>query len=122
MNRGREERVPGTSFVLRPLLLLGYVLLLMGLVAFSTEAYRELERQRTREQELARRVAAAKARIQQARQAVERRQRDPLALERLAREQLGWVRPHEVVLVLPAPGNYPDPEVPSPVFKEPALR
>lgn len=122
MNGGREDRDTGKSGVLRPLLLVGYVLLLMGLVAFSTEAYRELERQRRRERELARRVAAAEARIEQARLAVERRQRDPLVLERLAREQLGWVRPHEVVLVLPAPVGYPDPEVASPVSKEPASR
>lgn len=89
---------------LRVLLALGYALLLMGLVAFSMEGYRELERQRARERELEARVRAAEARIRQARASIDRMQRDPLALERLAREHLGWVRPGEVVLILaPSP-------------------
>ncbi len=100
MSTSRKRRHDGSG-AWQAILVLGYTLLLMALVVFSIEAYRELERQRMRERELSARVEAAEARIRRAQQTVERLQRDPLALERIAREQLGWVRSSEVVLFLP---------------------
>ena len=53
------------------------------------------------------RVDAAEQRVALLRERIGRLRDDPLTLERLAREELGWVRPDDVVIVLtpepPAP-------------------
>ena len=80
--------------------LLCLVLLLLG--SGAVKGWRDLEAARRRERELATRVAAAEERIALLRERIGRLRDDPATLERLAREQLGLVRPGDVVVVLPA--------------------
>ena len=79
--------------------LVSLVLLLMG--SGAVKGWRDLEATRARELELATRVAAAEERIALLRERIGRLRDDPATLERLAREQIGLVRPGDVVVVLP---------------------
>jgi len=85
--------------------LLAVLLLLLGSGVAS--GWRDLEAARARERDLASRVDAAEQRVALLRERIGRLRDDPLTLERLAREELGWVRPDDVVIVLtpepPAP-------------------
>ena len=96
------------------------VLLLMG--SGAVKGWRDLEAARAREQELDTCVAAAEERIALLRERIGRLRDDPATLERLAREQIGLVRPGDVVVVLPqsfepvvdpvaAPAAEPEPAV-----------
>ncbi|MCL4837495.1 MAG: hypothetical protein KJ058_06000, partial [Thermoanaerobaculia bacterium] len=71
--------------------------------------WRDLEAARARARELAAREAAAEERVALLRERIGRLRDDPLTLERLAREELGWVRPYDVLIVHPpeppAPGG-----------------
>lgn len=76
-------------------------LLLLLLGSGALKGWRDLDAARTRERELAGRVAAAEERIALLRERIVRLRDDPATLERMAREQLGLVRPRDVVVVLP---------------------
>ena len=80
-------------------------LLLVLLGSGAVKGWRDLHAARAREQELATRVAAAEERIALLRERIGRLRDDPVTLERLAREQLGLVRPRDVVVVLPPSGE-----------------
>ncbi|HNZ96554.1 MAG: Septum formation initiator [Acidobacteria bacterium ADurb.Bin051] len=80
------------------------VVLLLLLGSGMASGWRDLQAARARERALAARVAAAEERVALLRERIGRLRDDPLTLERLAREELGWVRPEDVVIVLtPAP-------------------
>lgn len=85
----------------RPLLW-GAVLFLLALLALAGgKSYRDLAAVRERESVLESQLAATRAEIESVERRLERLRRDPLTLERLAREELGMVRPGDVVIVLP---------------------
>lgn len=86
----------------RPLLVVAgaFVLALLSLAA--VKSYRDLEGARNREQGLEKSIREAGQRIERLHGQIERLRSDPATLERLAREDLGLVRPGDVVLVLPA--------------------
>ena len=77
------------------------VLLLSILAAAGVKSYRDLDAVRSHEAGLEQRVQAAKERIAELDQRLERIENDPITLERLAREELGMVRPDDIVIVLP---------------------
>ncbi len=79
--------------------LVAMLLLLLG--SGAVKGWRDLEAARDREQELASRVAAAEERTALLKGRIARLRDDPATLERMAREQLGLVRPGDVVVVLP---------------------
>ena len=81
--------------------------LLALLATAGVKSYRDLSQARAHEADLARRIAAAEARIRILREDVRRMAEDPLTLERLARENLGMVKPGDVVIVLPEEGSEP---------------
>lgn len=87
----------------RPLLVVAgaFVLALLSLAA--VKSYRDLEGARNREQGLEKSIKEAGQRIERLHGQIERLRSDPATLERLAREDLGLVRPGDVVLVLPPP-------------------
>jgi cell division protein FtsB len=78
------------------------VLLLIGVAALKS--YRDFEAARHQEERLKQRIQEERAAIARLELRVERLEKDPATLERLAREVLWMARPDEVVIVLP-----PDP-------------
>ena len=87
---------------LRSLLSALFVFLLLVLATAALKGWRDLDRSRVRETELKARIAATEQRIETLRREIRDLQSDPATLERVAREDLGLVRPDEVVVVLPS--------------------
>lgn len=78
------------------------VLVLLALLAVAgVKSYHDLKVVRTREVDLQQQVEATKGRLEVLGQRLDLLDDDPLTLERLAREELGMVRPGDVVIVLP---------------------
>ncbi len=78
------------------------VVLLLGLLATAAvKSYRELATVHGREAELEERIEQTKRNIRDLEHRIALLGEDPLTLERLAREELGMVRPGDVVIVLP---------------------
>ncbi len=95
---------------LRSLLSAVVVFLVLLLATFGLRGWQELSEVRAHERALAAEVAASERRIEALRERIERLQRDPLALDRAARQELGLVANDDVVLVLPAaPSGAPQP-------------
>lgn len=81
-------------------------MLLLATAGFRS--WRDLTTARAHASELRSKMTDAEQRIEHLRDLIERVENDPLTLERLAREDLGLVRPRDVVIVLPeAPTDRP---------------
>jgi cell division protein FtsB len=76
---------------------------LLALAAAGLKSWRDYEQVRAREATLAAEIAASEQRIRALERRIERLDSDPATLDRVAREELGLVRPDEVVVVLPEP-------------------
>jgi cell division protein FtsB len=101
----------------------GAVLLALALLALaSVKSHRDLAAARARERSLQTTIEATRGRIAALRSRIARLRDDPATLERLAREDLGLVRPRDVVIVLPAEGPLPPrrPAPPAPMPANPA--
>jgi cell division protein FtsB len=85
------------------LLVLGVVLALAVLAMAAQRTVHHLEEQRAEEQRLEEAVEAKQERIEDLRRRILRLREDPATLERLAREEVGLVRPGELVVVFPEP-------------------
>ena len=86
------------------------VLLVLALLAIAAlKSSRDLEAARARERLLEARIATTRSQSEHLRVRVERLRHDPGMLERLAREDLGMVRPGDVVVELPDPSAPPPP-------------
>ncbi len=83
------------------------VLVLLALLAVAgVKSYHDLKAVRVQEAELARQVDATEERLEVLVHRLDLLDDDPLTLERMAREELGMVRPGDVVIVLPEePGD-----------------
>lgn len=79
----------------------GLILALLFLARAGTESYAGLAGLAEREAELEIDLEETRLRVEQLRRTVELLQDDPVVLERLAREELGLVRPGDTVVVLP---------------------
>ena len=91
----------------RPLLQAAVIALLLLLLTAGVESYRDLAAARDREAELRRQIDTTNEEIDRLRDHIRRIEEDPATLERLAREELGWVREHDVVIVLPEEESAP---------------
>ncbi len=98
---------PARPRPLRSLLSAVVVFLVLLLATFGLRGWQELSEVRARERALAAEVAASERRIEALRERIERLQRDPLALDRAARQELGLVANDDVVLVLPEASSGP---------------
>ncbi len=76
-----------------------FLVLLLGVA--GARSWRDLDRARTRQSELAVKIEDTESRIDALERRIERLRHDPLLLERLAREDLGLVKEGEVVFLLP---------------------
>jgi cell division protein FtsB len=74
------------------------LLLLLAVASFGS--YRDLAAARQRQQLLEAKIEATRARNEELAQRIRRLQKDPGAIERLAREQYRMMRPGDVVVVL----------------------
>lgn len=86
---------------LRSLLSALFAVALIALASAALKGWRDYSGVQTRERALAAEIAATETRILELERRIERLQRDPVTLDRVAREELGLVRPEEVVIVLP---------------------
>jgi cell division protein FtsB len=80
---------------------LAFTLLLLA--AAGLKSWRDLQATRQREAVLMERIRTTEAKVESLKHKIDRLGHDPVTLERAAREELGMVKPGDVVLVLPAP-------------------
>lgn len=96
------DRARPASRPRRPLWWAAALFLLVLLALAGGKSWRDLAAVRQRESELETRLATTRGEIAAFERRLERLRHDPVTLERLAREDLGMVRPGDVVIVLPA--------------------
>jgi len=96
-----EAPVRGDSF--RPVLGVTALLLFALLAIAALKSSRDLETARARERWLRGQITATRAASERLRLRIDRLHHDPGMLEQLAREDLGMVRPGDVVIELPDP-------------------
>jgi cell division protein FtsB len=118
-----SRQAPARPDSLRSVLGAAVLLALALLAVASVKSHRDLAAAQAREQALETTIEATKGRIATLRNRIERLRHDPGTLERLAREDLGMVRPHDLVIALPADGPLPPkrpaskPEAPVPAAR-----
>ena len=97
------------------------VLLAFALLAIAAlKSNRDLQAARAQERTLKEKIAATRAESERLQVRIDRLRHDPGMLERLAREDLGLVRPRDVVIELPDPKAAPAaPVPPAPVAPAP---
>jgi cell division protein FtsB len=88
---------------LRSLVSLAVGAALLALAAAGLKSWRDYEQVRAHEAVLVEGIAASERRIRALEHRIENLESDPATLDRLAREELGLVRPDEVIIVLPEP-------------------
>jgi cell division protein FtsB len=92
---------PVRSDSFRPVLGATVLLVFVLLAMAGLKSSRDLEASHARERLLEARIAETRARTERLRVRIERLHNDPGMLERLAREDLGLVRPGDVIVELP---------------------
>lgn len=92
---------PGRIGSFRPVLGASVVLFLSLLAVAGVKSYHDLEAARQRKLTLETRIRSTESEIARLQNRIERLRSDPGLLERLAREDLGMVRPGDVVIELP---------------------
>jgi cell division protein FtsB len=96
------------------------VLLVFALLAIAAlKSNRDLQAARARERTLQEKIAATRAESERLQVRIDRLRHDPGMLEKLAREDLGLVRPRDVVIELPEAKAAPAPAAPAPVVPVP---
>lgn len=113
-----SQPAPARPDSLRSVLGAAVLLALALLAVASVKSHRDLAAAQAREQALKATIEATKGRIAVLSNRIERLRHDPATLERLAREDLGLVRPHDLVIALPADGP-PPPRLPRPAMPQP---
>lgn len=106
----------------RPVLGASVVLFLSLLAVAGVKSYHDLEAARQRKLTLETRIRSTETEIARLQNRIERLRSDPGLLERLAREDLGMVRPGDVVVELPLEdvgGTTPAPVQPGPIQPAP---
>lgn len=108
-----KTEAPAKTDSFRPVLGAAVVLFMVLLALAGLKSYRDLSAARERERVLETSIEDMRARSARLRTRIERLRNDPGTLERRAREDLGMVRPGDVIIELPADGAAP-PKAPAP--------
>jgi cell division protein FtsB len=95
---------PARSDSFRPVLGATVFLVFALLAIAALKSNRDLEAARSRERMLTSQIAATRASSERLKVRIDRLRHDPGMLERLAREDLGLVRPSDMIVELPEPG------------------
>ena len=85
------------------LLALAVIAVLIAVGAASLRSWRDLAEQRAHEAEVAAAIVKTETRVRQLEERNRRLENDPVTLERLARQELGLVKPEDLVVVFPPP-------------------
>jgi cell division protein FtsB len=96
-----ETPAPARSDSFRPVLGLSVILFVAVLGIAAWRSYHDLSAARQREKLLETRIEETRGRIDELHGRIERLRSDPGTLERRAREDLGMVRPGDVIIELP---------------------
>jgi cell division protein FtsB len=97
-----DTPAPARSDSFRPVLGLSLLLFVAVLGIAAWRSYHDLSAARERQKLLETRIQETQGRIEELHGRIERLRSDPGALERRAREDLGMVRPGDVIIELPA--------------------
>ncbi|HXT52469.1 MAG TPA: septum formation initiator family protein [Thermoanaerobaculia bacterium] len=84
------------------LLALAVIAVLIAVGAASLRSWRDLAEQRAHEADLAASIAKTETKVRQLEERNRRLEKDAVTLERLARQELGLVKPDDLVVVFPA--------------------
>jgi len=84
------------------LLALAVIAVLVAVGAASLRSWRDLAEQRAHEADLAASIVKTETRVRQLEERNRRLENDAVTLERLARQELGLVKPEDLVVVFPA--------------------
>jgi cell division protein FtsB len=84
------------------LLALAVIAVLVAVGAASLRSWRDLAEQRAHEAELGAAIVKTETQVRQLEERNRRLENDPVTLERLARQELGLVKPDDLVVVFPA--------------------
>ena len=99
------------------LLALAVIAVLVAVGAASLRSWRDLAEQRAHEAEVAAAIVKTETRVRQLEERNRRLEKDAVTLERLARQELGLVKPDDLVVVFPPaarPSSAPSPVPPTP--------
>jgi len=99
------------------LLALAVIAVLIAVGAASLRSWRDLAEQRAHEAEVAAAIVKTETRVRQLEERNRRLEKDAVTLERLARQELGLVKPDDLVVVFPPaarPSSAPSPVPPTP--------
>jgi len=102
-----RQEAPARPDSLRAVLGAAVLFFSVLLVFASVKSHRDLVAARDHRRDLERTIRETRERNEVLRGRIERLRRDPDTLEGLAREQLGMVRPNDLVIVLPQPAPAP---------------
>ena len=83
----------------------GLVLLAAGLAVYGGQQVLRVRQMRGEIAAMERDIVTLRGRTDELARTVDRLRNDPAYVEKLAREQLGYVRPDETVLKFPTPGR-----------------
>lgn len=106
----KTAAAPPKSDSFRPVLGAAVVLFLALLLVAGVKSWRDLEAARSRERALSERIEALHRESERLKARIELLRHDPGTLERLARDELGMVRPGDVVFELPHQPSQPKPK------------
>jgi cell division protein FtsB len=95
------------------LLALAVLAVVVAVGAAAVQSWHDLAAQRAQERELAAAIARTTATVRELAERNRRLDKDPLTLERLARQELGLVKPDDLVVL------FPDPPAPRPPAARP---
>lgn len=96
-----QDRPAGLSWGLWPMVITGILVMLIAIAFASARSYADLADSRARAARLESELQERQQAIAGLGERIERLRDDPYTLERLARRELGMVRPDEIVVVLP---------------------
>lgn len=89
--------------VARPMIAMALSFALLLLAAAGLKSWRDLQAARAREATILERIRVTEASVDRLKHRIDRLGHDGVTLERAAREELGMVKPGDVVIVLPPP-------------------
>ena len=111
----KPDDAPARPDSLRSVVGVAALCVLALLALAGVKSWRDLDGARGQERQLQVQIRQTEERIARLRGRIARLRGDPVTLERLAREELGLVRPGDVVIVLPEPaGPAKPPKAPPP--------